>query len=480
MDAFQMELVRRLPLAQAVLGLLDFAVDPPFLDGLFQQYRGRCYQDTLRFSTLVHVVRDALLVHEGSGRKSIDQNQDDGQLSVHRSSVYRKLGNLPQALSQALLQEGTLRLQQVAAAPARTLVPCVGGMKVVAFDGKKIKKLAKRLKVARRYTSGSLLGGKLLVALLLEWDLALAFNSTPDGEANDVPLVPDLVKQVRQRIGEGILWMADRQFTDLRLFELLSQRQDHFLIRCSRGIGFEADDGRGAPLRQRDAAGREVLVQWGWLGSSRSNPHRRRYVRRITLRRPGEDDVILVTDLLEETTHPSLQLLELYQQRWGIEQCFQQITEVFGLRKLIGSTPRAVIFQSALCLLLYNVVQVVRSYAAVAGDKPMAQVSAENVFYDAKQELVCWAKLGDRTQPLVRPPVRRPGRGQQAADPQAMRQWLGQLLAGCWQERWIKRSDPKPRKTKRKRGLPGGHGSLWTLMCKAGHRHTTAKYAETC
>jgi hypothetical protein len=34
-------------------------------------------------------------------------------------------------------------------------------------------------------------------------------------------------------------------------------------------------------------------------------------------------------------------------QRWGIEQVFQKVTEVFHLQGLIGGTPKATIFQFA-------------------------------------------------------------------------------------------------------------------------------------
>jgi len=262
-----------------------------------------------------------------------------------------------------------------------------------------------------------------------------------------------------------VLWMADRQFTDLGLFQLLTQRRDHFLIRCRRGIGFEPDPARPR-IEQQDAAGRRVVQEWGWLGGKKDK--RRRYVRRITLYREGEDEVMLVTDLLDEQTHPGLELLELYLQRWGIERCFQQVTEVFGLQKMIGSTPRAAIFQSAFCLLLYNVAQVVRSYAAVSGDRPVQEVSTENVFYDATQELVCWSKLGDEAHMPVEVPREAP----------AMRRWLTVLLACCWRDNWVKRADKKPRAKKKRKTLPGGHGSLWKLMCKAKHPHTT--FSNTC
>ena len=97
---------------------------------------------------------------------------------------------------------------------------------------------------------------------------------------------------------------------------------------------------------------------------------RRRFVRRLTLTRPGEETVILVTDLLDATRYPAVDFLTVYLARWGIERVFQQITEVFALRRLIGSTPQATVFQAAFCLLLYNMVQVLRGYIALAQPQP--------------------------------------------------------------------------------------------------------------
>ncbi len=57
-------------------------------------------------------------------------------------------------------------------------------------------------------------------------------------------------------------------------------------------------------------------------------------MRRITLARPGEKDVILVTNLCDAQAVPAADLLEVYLNRWGIERMFQQITEVFGLAHL--------------------------------------------------------------------------------------------------------------------------------------------------
>jgi hypothetical protein len=87
--------------------------------------------------------------------------------------------------------------------------------------------------------------------------------------------------------------------------------------------------------------------------------------------------------------YPAAALLTVYRGRWGIERVFQQITEVFARRRMIGSTPQATVFQAAFCLLLYNMVQVLRGYVAAAQPRleVAEEVSAEQLFYDVPREL---------------------------------------------------------------------------------------------
>ena len=66
-------LLDRLPLAQAVLVVLDHVLQPTFLDRLFHRHRGRSYQDVLTFPTVVRLLGDALLRHQGSARAALDQ-----------------------------------------------------------------------------------------------------------------------------------------------------------------------------------------------------------------------------------------------------------------------------------------------------------------------------------------------------------------------------------------------------------------------
>jgi hypothetical protein len=485
MEGFDAQLLARLPLAQGMIELFDHVLDDALCDEVFDEHRGRCYEDELTFPTLVRVIRDALVLHGGSANRAIGDAVDAGRLGAAPSGVYRKLGNLPPALSQALLRRGTARLAAFAAAAdgaaaaARVLAACFDDLDVIVIDGKQLKKAAKRLLATRAYTSGSLLGAKLLVALSLRAGLAVAAHAGEDGERNDVPLVGGLLEQMQMlraanpaAAARPFLFVADRQFADLNLPELFTRGGDHFLLRCGKNLTFEPDPSRAGQCGV-DEAGRAFTQAWGWIGSTEDQRQRRRrrYVRRITLSRAtgatgatgaaaddDDDDIVLITDLLDESAYPAADLLGLYRLRWTIEQAFQQVTEVFALAKLIGSSPRGIIFQGALCLLIYNMTLTIKGYVATAGRQEASAVSTENLFYDLSRELIAWSVLGgggDGT-PSLPPPAPR--------DAAAMRQRLRTLLGGRWNGRWLKKADKRPRKPKEKRPLPGGHASVWKLM----------------
>jgi IS4 transposase len=213
----------------------------------------------------------------------------------------------------------------------------------------------------------------------------------PDGERNECRLGPQVVEQTRQVVSGPRLWVFDRQFGDLVQTARWSEEGDHFLIRYHTKVRFGPVPTPAGVTP--DAQGRRVVEDWGWVGVETNT--QRRFVRRLTLTRPGEEPIILVTDLLDAVRYPAVDLLAVYLARWGIEQVFQQITEVFALRRLIGSTAQATVFQAAFCLLLYNMVQVLRGYIALAQPQLcLAEaVSAEQLFYDVQRELTAVSVL---------------------------------------------------------------------------------------
>src|SRR5262249_39807499 len=291
------------------------------------------------------------------------------------------------ALSMAFLARCTQRLRSLLPPVAAVTLPaCLRHLEVVVLDGKAIKRVAKRLKLLRGVRGGGL-GGRALVALALRTGLAVAMHAHPDGEANDVRFVPDLLPPVRELVGGLRLWVADRQFCTLVQLADFVAAWDHFVVRYHGNVRFQRDPAR--PCRKGyDADGRRYEEEWGWLG--RPDHPQRLYVRRITLERPGDKPVILVSDLLDENRYPAVDLLAVYLCRWGIERMFQQVTEVFGLRGLIGSTPEATVFQFAFCLVLYDLFQVLRAYVAQAERRPVQTISTEKLFEDVTRELIAW------------------------------------------------------------------------------------------
>jgi hypothetical protein len=444
----------KMPLAEAVLQVFRFVGDETRLQALFAQQRGRCYEETIRFPDLVTLIGAALLEHGGSANQSFTRGQETGTLTASKVAAYGKLGRLPVGLSQAFLAELTGALRRLFPAPAqRPPPPCLRDFRTVILDGKAIKKVAKRLKQLRG-VAGGLLGGRALVAIHYETGLVIGMQADEDGDANDVRFVPHLLPVVQAALDGPLLFVADSGFCDLHRLEECTRDGHHFLIRYHPKVGFHPDPQR--PRRSgTDGQGRRYHEDWGWLGAVR-HPHRR-YVRRLTLQRPGESDVVLVTDLLDAARYPAAALLEHYGQRWGIEQVFQKVTEVFHLQRLIGSTPKATLFQFAFCLVLYNVMQVIRGYIAAHQDRGTEAISIENLFGDVQRQLTAWSVLVEAGVGL--PAVAL------AADEASLIRRLHALLGAQWSERWIKATNKRPR-PHRPKPRDRTHGSVYRILQK--------------
>src|SRR5262245_42997788 len=179
----------RMPLAESALAMWRFVFDARGLNDLWEQYRGRCYEKSITFPMMVHLVADALLQYGGSGRRSCEKNKEAGQLKSSVQAAFGKLGRLPLELSQGLLRDGTAALCELFPRGAvRELPASLSAFEVLVLDGKAIKKVAKRLKPLRG-VGGGLLAGKAVVGLQWSTGLALAMQTHPDGDASEKRLV---------------------------------------------------------------------------------------------------------------------------------------------------------------------------------------------------------------------------------------------------------------------------------------------------
>jgi hypothetical protein len=460
-------MLARMPLAEAVLLLWRWITCEERMQDLWEQHRGRCYRKIISFSLIVHLIADALLKYNGSGRRAFEKAIEQEELEASIQAAFQKLGRLPIGLSQAFLSHCTAALRNVFPEWAEWQTPkSLRRFRVVTLDGKALKRVAKRLKPLQGIPGG-LLGGRALVALDWSTGLAVAMRAHEDGDANDVRFVGELVPVVREHVEGPRLWLADSAFCDLTQPQYFTiEDGDHFLVRYHPKTPFFRDP-RRKQRKGKDEHDRPYVETWGYLGSE--NNKRRRYVRRIEVQREGAKPLILVTDLLDADAYPAEDLLWLYAERWGIEQVFQKVTEVFGLQRLIGGTPRACIFQFAFCLLLYNLIQVLRGYLAEAHDEEPEEISTEKLFEDVEEQLIAWNVMFD-------PEVTLRYFATLPESPE-LRARLAELLGSTWSERWRK-SPPQERHAKPQKKNARTHNSVYRIL-QAHTRKTSRQHARS-
>ncbi len=466
------EVADRLPIAEAALTLFNWICQDDFLDDVFQKHRGRSYEREISFSQMVRLVADALMQHQGSGHQSFQRAKNEGELETDIRSVYRKLSHLPISLSMGFFQEATKRLQEIypESVDANSVPKSLRKFAVCVHDGKTIKDLQKRLKVLRS-VDGSVLGGRMVISLQLQTKLATGFSASEDGESGETPLLPEAMEQTREVVSGTKLHVGDRAYFGFPQMKEFTQHGDHFVLRFhKKRMAFHPDPEQESRTGT-DRYGRTYTEDWGWLGGP--NDPRRRYVRRIQLHRPEiKDELILITDLTNARQYPADDILEIYLQRWTIENVFQQVTEVFHMDTLIGSAPKATVFQAAFCFLLYNMIQVIRAYIAEAQDDVSVQeISTEKLFVDVERQMIAWNELLSVVQTV------QLLAGRTTAT--QVRRRLKQLLRNEWSDLWLKSPSNTHRNPPKKKSRSTSHNSAFRILQAHRLKKKTKKTKKT-
>ncbi len=220
----------------------------------------------------------------------------------------------------------------------------------------------------------------------------------------------------------------------------------------------------GRRRSSRDADGRRIVQEWGWLGKVAKAD--RVYVRRITKHLADGKELGVITDLLDETTYSAVAMLSTYRSRWGLETVFQQITDVFSLKHLIGTQPKAVLFQLSFCLLLYNALQVVRTHLASHQECEAKAISNEKLFGDVERQMVSVSELVE-----VKTLLSLLGAVPTASEVRA--RTCGSGCAGAWSDRWWKApSSGRGGHQKVKKRVLGNHTSTYRVLQQAHEQKT--------
>ncbi len=129
---------------------------------------------------------------------------------------------------------------------------------------------------------------------------------------------------------------------------------------------------------------------------------------------------------------------------------------MFHLQALIGTTPQGTVFQFAFCLLLYNLLQVVRGYIAAAQERPVPTISLELLFDDVHRQLIALSEL-------VAPPVVA-ALFEPLPDGATLHRRLERLLTPVWTPRWLKAPPQKRKPPTPPTSSAGNHTSVYRLL----------------
>lgn len=469
-DPFHLAALARVPLAEAALRLLDHALDPDGLTGIFDAHRGAAYNRKLVFPAFVRLIADSLLGHRGSSaHRTFQTLRDDDDDAASVQAAYKKLARLPIAVALALFDHAAARLDQLAirGQPLRDTPKSLAAFRLLAVDGKTIKFVAHQLKPLRRL-GGQFCGGKLLVAVDVATGRAVGVEANPDGEASDVPLVVPLLERIRVASADPRprVWIGDRLYCAAAPLAAATAGGDAFIVRHRSRFRFHPDP-NGTTRTGTDDQGRAFTDQTGTLGC---RPHALR-VRCISVARakPGlarqnakPDDLAIVTSLTDADRHPATDILTAYRLRWPIETLFQQAVQTFQLRRLIGGSPHATVFQAVLALLLANITHVVRDAVADAAnddDITPRDLSLARLFDDTRRDLVGLFRMADPDD------VAAALQATPLATPAALRKHLCGLLRPLPPDRYRKAPTRKGVPKPTDRGyVCGGHTSVYKAL----------------
>lgn len=375
-DSILERFVETTPLTVMARLALEQALDPGWVDALFEDQRERQYTRELLFSTVVELTSAVALGLQPSLHAAAQASRS---LSVSLPALYGKLQRTEPALMGALVRGTFERLAPV----AKELVPkqnaLVSRLRVRIVDGNHLPASEKRLGVLRGFR-GAALPGHSLVVYDPELDLVSDLVACEDAHAQERTVMQELI----ERIQPGELWIADRQFSTSAILWGIASRNAKFLI---REHGANPNPTELGPLKKVGA------VESGQVFSQdvecKGPEGQRLRMRRIVLQldQPTEDGETTIRILTNTSTRQlsACNAARMYRQRWRIEGMFQRLEAALQSELRSLGTPRAALLAFAVSVAAYNVLALVQRAVAVA--HPPGKTGFELSFYYVANEL---------------------------------------------------------------------------------------------
>jgi len=358
---------QQLPLATMVRGLLEWTLDEESIAALFQEHASTQYERELTLFAMVY-----LLIQVAAGvRASVfaayqaDQSSSQPHLTVSYQALYGKLKRTDLAVPEALVRATAAKMRPVAEQlppQSNNLLP---GYRLRILDGNMLAGTDRRLKVLRRWAAACL-PGKSLVVYEPAWGLATDLVLCEDAYTQE----RTLLLHILPRTQADDLWIADRGFCTAKFLQGVARRQGFFVVReHKQSLRWQAVSPMKRAGSNPDGAIWEQRVRI-------INPESGEIVlaRRVELRlhqptRNGDRVIAVFTNLPAQVS--AKKILQLYRERWTVENHFQFLTDALHCELTGLGAPRAALCMFAMALLAGNALAVVRAAlrAAHGADK---------------------------------------------------------------------------------------------------------------
>lgn len=344
--------VERCPAVVMVRASLERLLSPERLDQLFEASAQRQYTKQLLFSQLVAVMATvATRTHASVHSAYLAMKQ---RLGVSPAALYDKLNLLELGISQSLVCQTAADASQLIDAMPAAGKEVLPGLEVFYLDGNHLASTEHRVAELRTTREGPL-PGQSLALLDARRDLIVDWIPCEDGHTQERALLPELLERLRQ----GIVIVADRNFCTSKFFFGLARRGAYFVIRQHASTLSWKLRGR------RRRAGRIATGMVYEQGMELTFEGHTLSVRRVTLvlDRPtenGDTEIHVLTNLLADRA-TAQQVAQAYGTRWTVEGAFQTLTDVLRCEVETLGYPRAALFSFATAVLVYNTYAVVKA-----------------------------------------------------------------------------------------------------------------------
>jgi hypothetical protein len=289
---------------------------------------------------------------------------------VSQQALSLRLRALPAELFARLLGEVLPALHTRAAARTRPLAAPVARAleryeRVWILDATALEALFKKVGLLRG-AAGTPLGGKLLAVLDLTSKLPVRLWWGEDAAANE----KSFLEAIKPALPPGTLLVLDRGFYAFPWFDWLTEHAVAFVTRQRTGAAAP----RVERVLQEAPTVRDRVVRLGQRRNPCAHP-----VRLIEVLAGGAWHGYLTNELDPERL-PARLVVELYAQRWRVEEAFLLVKRLLGLAYLWTGAANGIQLQAWATWLLYAVLVDLSDAVAQELDLPLERISLEMVF----------------------------------------------------------------------------------------------------